>query len=410
MRLSASPRLLHMASLSLAGSVPLAVVLTTLPAYLADRGVRTANIGNFALVGLPWSLKFLWSPFIDRYRLPFGGRRRGFVILAELGLLFTIPLLGVTDLNDTSGTATIALIGLMIAFLSATQDIAMDAYAVEVMRSEEHAPGNALRTAFYRLGMIGAGAAAIAFADYLPWSTVFLLVACTMVPGIALAATAREPELERQLPVVPTLRDAVIVPLKKLFTRPMAIATFCFVFLYKFGDNMAQSVLAPFFLHRIGMSLSEMGFAQKTLGLGASIAGTLIGGACIPKLGLHRALWLFGAAQALSAGIYALTDWSDGNRAFLYTGVVLEYGFQGMSTTALLTLITRICDKSHAATQFAILTSIFALGRTLSGPPSGYLAEQLGYAQFFVLTIFCGLPGLAILARIAPWGRTSATP
>lgn len=386
-----------MSSLSLAGAVPLAVVLTTLPTWLADRGITASEIGLFGLAGLPWSLKFLWSPLIDRFRPPFGGRRRGWVMLAQLALLFAIAVVPWVDPNNAP---VVIAAGFAIALFSASQDIAMDAYAVELMRKHEQGPGNALRTTFYRIGMLAAGGAAVAAAGLFSWKLVFLGVGLVMLPSMLLTGLAPEPD---GVPApIPTLRDAVIEPLKQFFSRKGAIAIALFVFLYKLGDNMAHTMLSPFFVQGLKVPLVEIGFAQKTVGMAATIIGTLLGGALIPRLGLGRALWLFGFAQAAANVTYALTAWSDGFRPIMYTAIALEYGCGGMGTAALLTLITRVCDKRLAATQFALLTSLFGLGRSLAGPPSGFLTEQLGYAAFFLLTVAAAMPAMFVLYRIVP--------
>ncbi len=401
-----NPKLLHMASLSLAGAVPLTVILNTLPAYLADLGIRAKDIGLFALAGLPWSFKFIWSPIIDRYTLPFGGRRRGWIILAQLMLLFSVALVPWVD----SRTSAIIAVGFAIAFFSATQDIAMDAYAVELMSKSQQGPGNALRTTFYRIGMLAAGGAAIALADQVAWSVVFALIGLVMLPSALLTWTAPEPvesqgTEDRGEP--PSLADAVYKPIVEFFKRKYAIPILAFVFIYKFGDNMAASLLAHFFIHDLQVSKTEFGFAQKTVGMASTIIGVLLGGAMLPRLGLGRALVGFGFAQALANVTYALTAYTDGFRPIMYTALALENGCGGMGTAALLTLITRLCKRGMAATQFALLSSLFGLGRTLSGPPSGYLSELLGYGPFFIVTAIAAAPGLLILWWFPFWKESA---
>ena len=399
------PKLLHMASLSLAGAVPLTVIINTLPAYLADLGISAADIGLFALAGLPWSFKFIWSPIIDRFTPPFGGHRRGWVILAQLGLLFAIASV---PWVDPQIRAAVIAVGFAIAFLSATQDIAMDAYAVELMQKHQQGPGNALRTTFYRIGMLMAGGAAIALADQVAWSIVFLVIGLVMLPSALLTWTAPEPETKDEKDKEPpSLSEAVISPITDFFKRDHALAILAFVFLYKFGDNMAASLLSPFFIQELQVSKTEVGFAQKTVGMASTIFGVLLGGALIPRFGLGRCLVGFGFAQALANVTYALTAYMDGFRPVMYTALALENGCGGMGTAALLTLITRLCSKGMAATQFALLTSLFGLGRTLSGPPSGFIVEAVGYGPFFIITAACAAPGLLILWWFPFWREAS---
>lgn len=392
------PKLLHLASLSLPGAIPLAVVLTTLPAWLADHQITAAEIGLFSLAGLPWSLKFLWAPLLDRYRPPFGGRRRGWVMVAQVGLLFAIGAIGWVDPTRTSWVIGI---GLLIATLSASQDIAMDAYAVEWMSKEQQGPGNALRITFYRIGMLGAGGLAIASADLMPWRVVFLGIGATMLLGVLLAATAAEADQIIESPK--TFSEAVVEPIRAFFGRPSAWAIAAFVLLYKLGDNMALSMTSPLFLQHLGVAKLELGTLQKTLGMGATIGGTLLGGGLIGRLGLGRCLWLFGFGQAVVNVLFAVTASLQGWAPSMYAAIAGEAAMAGMGTAALLTLITRVTEKRYAATQFALLTSLIGLNRTLAGVPSGYLVEAIGYVPFFLSTVLAGIPGLYCLSRFVPF-------
>ena len=386
-----------MASLSLAGGLPLGVVLSTIPAWLADHGVKASDIGLLSIAGLPWSFKFLWSPILDRWSPPFGGRRRGWMIIAQAALLAAV--LGFGGLDPTATTVVlIATAG--IAFLSATQDIAMDGYAVELMRPEEQGPGNAMRTTFYRLGMILASGVAIAAAGQLGWSPIFLGLALLFAMAIALTATARDPAVPPR--PAATLQEAVVGPLVSFFSMMRSLGLAALILLYKFGDNMTLSVLAPFFQQELHVSLTEIGTAQKTIGMFATIGGVLLGGALLPRLGLLRALWVYAAAQAGANALYAATAWTGGYRPIMYGTIALESACAGMGTAALLTLITRIVDKRYTATQFALLTSMIGLGRTLAGVPSGYLAQTVGYGPFFLLTILAAVPSVLLLKHLGP--------
>lgn len=392
-----------MASLSLAGAIPLSVVVTTIPTWLSVNGVEAKQVGWFAVATLPWSFKFFWAPLLDRWRLPFGGRRRGWIMLAQLALL---PLLALPGVVPPQQAQWVLLMGLAIALASATQDIAMDAYAVELMSKDQQGPGNALRTVFYRVGMIVAGGAATAAAGLAPWAIVFGALAGLMLPSLVLAFTAPEPAGNSASPK--TLKEAVFEPFKAFWARPHALTILGFVLLYKLGDNLALTMLPPFVVQALGVSLLEFGGIQKTLGMGASIGGVLIGGLLIPKLGLGRALWIFGGAQALANLLYAATAYAQHGgpwRMFMYAGITAENAAAGMGTAALLTLLSRIVDKRLAATQFALLSSVFAMGRTLAGPPAGYLAEWLGYGLFFASTILAAVPALLLLQRFAPWSK-----
>jgi MFS transporter, PAT family, beta-lactamase induction signal transducer AmpG len=394
-----NPRLLHMASLSFPGAIPLAVVLTTLPAWLADHDIKASDIGLIGLAGLPWSFKFLWAPLIDRYRPSFGGRRRGWVMLMQVALCLAI---GAVGLIDPTKTTMVLGIGFMIAAFSATQDIAMDAYAVEYMKKSEQGPGNSLRTTFYRAGMMASGGLAVASADAFDWSIVFLGIGGMMLVGVLLTATAQEPAGEILTPK--TFAEAVTAPVIAFFRRDGVLALAAFVLLYKLGDNMALSMTAPMIIQKLGVAKVEYGSIQKILGTSATITGVLIGGALIAKIGLGRCLWLFGFLQASVNGLFALTAYSEGYRPIMYAAIGLEAAMAGMGTAALLTLLTRITEKRYAATQFALLTSLMGLGRTLASPPSGFIVEAIGYGPFFLCTIAAGIPGLFFLSRFVPFG------
>jgi PAT family beta-lactamase induction signal transducer AmpG len=319
-----------------------------------------------------------------------------------------------------AGAATgIAALGLLISFFSATQDIALDAYAVEVLEPAEQGPASGLRVMWYRIGMLIAGALAIFAAQWLPWPVVFALLGALFLASMALTLWADEPARPAAPPR--SLAAAVSEPFRTFFARKHAATVALFLVLYKFGDNAAGTMVNPF-LKDMCFSNAEIGLAVKVIGTAATIAGTGIGAALMARLGLGRALWAFGVAQAAAIGLYALAAASRAApldvalcagaaplgaaaRAWTYVGIAAEYASQGMGTAALLALVLRVCDKRYSATQYALLSSLFGLGRTLSGIPSGWLAERLGYPGFFATCIALAVPGLAVLHRIAPLGQ-----
>lgn len=391
-----SRRVLHLASLSFPGGLPLGLVLVTLPAWLADQGVSATEIGLVGAAGLPWSFKFLWAPLLDRFAPPLLDRRRAFMVLAQIGLFFSIAAL---SLVPAQRTTIVLVVALAIALSSATQDIAMDAYAVEVLRPSEYGPASGLRTTFYRLAMLVSGGAAIALADQIPWSVVFLLVAFLFVPATALTSFAPPaPPSSDQAPA--GLVQAIAQPIRALARGPRFLAVAAFVLLYKFGDAAALGMVSPFFRVGLGVSLTEIGFLQKTVGLIAIIAGTMTGGVLLPRLGLLRGLFVFGVFQALTSLLYAATAFSGGTRAIMYAAIICEQAASGMATAALLSLMMSVCEKRWAATQFALLSSLMGVGRTLATMASGALADLLGYGGFFVLAAALGLPGLALIMAL----------
>ncbi len=427
-----SKRVQTLGALSLSSGMPLGFVFSTFQIFLRGAGVDLRTIGVLSSVSLPWSLKFLWSPLVDRYALPRPGRRRSWVLVAQVALalgffalaLFTWRVLGTDPATGretlaSGAAATLGLVALFITFWSATQDIALDAYAVEILEPAEQGPASGLRVMWYRIGMLVAGALAIFAAQWLPWPAVFALLGVLFLASMLLTVIAQEPIRPASPPR--SLAAAVVEPFRTYFRQPHAITVAFFLVLYKFGDNAAGTMVNPF-LKDMCFSNAEIGLAVKVIGTAATIAGTGVGAALMARLGLGRALWAFGIAQAAAIGLYAVAAVSRAapldvalcagaapltafSRTWTYLGIAAEYASQGMGTAALLALILRVCDKRYSATQYALLSSLFGLGRTASGIPSGWLAERLGYAGFFLTCIALAAPGLAVLSRIAPIGR-----
>jgi MFS transporter, PAT family, beta-lactamase induction signal transducer AmpG len=426
-----SKRVQLLAAMMLASGMSLGFIFNSFQIFLRSAGVDLRTIGILSAVSLPWSLKFLWSPIVDRWALPHPDRRRSWVIAAQVAIalgfialalyawraLGTDPVTGRATLTATAAT-TIGFIALFITLSSATQDIALDAYSVEVLEPEEQGPASGLRVMWYRVGMLVAGALAIFAAEWLPWPVVFVLLAGLFLASVALTLAAEAPAR----PAIPprSLGAAVVEPFRTFFSRPQAVTVALFLVLYKFGDNAAGTMVNPF-LKDMCFTNKEIGLAVKVIGTAATIAGTGVGAAIMAKLGLARSLWAFGVAQAGAIGFYALAAATRAApldvalcagapaigaaaRAWTYVGIAAEYASQGMGTAALLALILRVCDKRYSATQYALLSSLFGLGRTLSGIPSGALAERLGYPTFFATCIALAIPGFLVLQRIAPLG------
>jgi PAT family beta-lactamase induction signal transducer AmpG len=428
-KLLRSKRIAVLSLLSTASGMPLGWVYTTLQFFLVALGIPKSTIGLLSVVSFPWLLKFLWSPLVDRYALSWPGRRRSWIIVAQLALAgtfgalaaFAWRTLAARQAGAPLGSAplVIGLFAVAIAFFSATQDIALDAYAVEVLHKDEQGPVSGLRILFYRIGMLLAGAFAVSASEWLPWPLVFLVTGVAFAGFTLLVLAAPEPDRPAAAPR--SLTQAVVEPLKTFFARPDAIGIALFLVFYKFGDNMGGTMVNPF-LKDLCFSNAEAGAAIKTIGTVATIAGSLVGGALLARVGLGRALWVFGVLQAAANLVYsaaavsravpldiaqcaALPAISGLTRAWTYGAIAAENAAQGMATAAQAVLLLRVCDRRYSATQFALLSSLFALGRWASGPPSGYLAEALGYPAFFALcATVMALPGFFFLHRIAPFG------
>jgi MFS transporter, PAT family, beta-lactamase induction signal transducer AmpG len=385
---------------SFSSGLPLGVVWIAIPAWMARAGVDIKVIGLFTLAQAPWTFKLLWSPWMDRYSPPFLGRKRGWILVGQVALFaVTLGLAGVS--HHPEAVWVIGAFALAIAFASATQDIAIDAYAVEVLHRDELGFASGARTAFYRFAMFMAGGLAITIAGETSWALVNLLLALLYLPCMLLTALAPEPE---SLPAPPrTLREAVWGPFVGFLARHRSLEILAFVVLYKLADNLSQSLIGPFLI-QTGFNDFDVGVARTTIGQVASIGGTVVGGILTGPMGLGRALWVFGLLQ-LSANLgYAAVAQVGPNRLLMYGAHAFELGSSGLAQGAFGVLLLRLTQKRFSATQYALLSSLFSLPRILAGPITGVLADALGWRDFFILTVFFGVPGLVMLARFVPWG------
>ena len=398
---------------SFSSGLPLGLVWIALPAWLKYRGVDIRTIGLFTLAQAPWTFKFLWAPLMDRYRLPFLGRKRSWMLFFQVLLAAGILLLARQSADPS--VPAVAAIAIFIAFCSASQDIAIDGYAVEVLEKDELGVAVGGRVAFYRIAMLVAGAVAITVGQRVGWSTVFVLLALLFVPLAAVVVASPEPPLQIRPPQ--TLRAAVFDPFVSLFRKPRAPEIIAFILLYKLGDNMATALIRPFLIEKC-FSPADVGLATATIGLFCTIGGTIFGAALTRRIGIGRALWVFGVLQALACVGYLAVDRvtaaagtcaspaAGGQplsiRILMYGATAIETGCQGMATGALDVFLIRLTQKRFSATQYALFASIFALGRTLAGAPAGILVDALGWTPFFLATILASIPGLAMLWRFVP--------
>ena len=398
--IAGSWRLLSVVLMSFASGIPLGIVWFAIPAWMARVGVDIKVIGLFTLAQAPWSFKLLWSPWMDRFPPPFLGRKRGWILVGQVALFAVILWLsGVSSHPEAVGV--IGALAFAIAFASATQDIAIDAYAVEVLHRDELGFASGARTAFYRAAMLVAGGAAITLAAETSWTFVNLLLALLYLPFMVVTAFAPEPE---SLPPPPqTLREAVWGPFVGFLAQHRSIEILAFVVLYKLGDNLTQSLTGPF-LVQTGFDDFDVGIARTTIGQAAAIGGTLLGGILTDRMGLGRALWVFGFLQLVSNLGYAAVAHVGPNRPLMYGAQAFELGSSGLGQGAFGVLLMRLTQKRFSATQYALLSSLFTLPRILAGPVTGVLADAMGWRDFFVLTVIFGIPGMVMLARFVPWG------
>ncbi len=388
-------RVAAMLVLGFASGLPLALTSGTLQAWLAVDGADLHTIGLFTLVGLPYTLKFLWSPVMDRFVPPWLGRRRGWIAGSQIALMAGIAAIGFS--SPAHAPLALAALALTVAFLSASQDIAIDAYRADVLRERERGVGAAVSVLGYRVAMLVSGAVALIVADHYGWQFTYLMMALLLAVGLAAALAGPEPET----PVKPprTLAEAVSGPLREFFSRPGAWILLAVIVLYKLGDAFAGTLTTAFLLRGVGFSLTEVGAVNKGFGTAATIGGALFGGALMVRLGLYRALLLFGVLQAISNLSFMALAWAGKSYGWMVTAVGFENVTGGMGTAAFVAFLMALCDRRYTATQYALLSALAALGRQYMGPPAGFLVEAVGWPSFFLFTAIVALPGVWLLWR-----------
>jgi len=386
--------------LSFSSGLPLGLVTIAIPDWLHAIGLDIRVVGLVTLAQAPWAFKMLWAPLMDRYAPPWLGRRRGWAAIAQVGLFaLTLCLAGVGDHPDTPWV--VAALAFAIAFASASQDIAVDAYAVEVLRPEEQGAAVGARIAVYRAALYVSGGLSITLAAHWSWPVVNAALAGLYL--LALVLTWRAPEPEIVLPRPASLRRAVWEPFLGFLTRHRALEILAFVVFYKLADQLASALTRPF-LNDMGYDAFDRGVALATVGLATTLLGTFAGGLCTTVLGLGHALWLFGFLQIFSNLGYVLVAGSAVNRPLMYGATGFENLTSGMGTGAFSVLLLRMTQKRFSATQYALFSSLFGLPRLVAGPVSGLLVDALGWRTFYLLTLVAGVPGMVLLARFVPLG------
>jgi MFS transporter, PAT family, beta-lactamase induction signal transducer AmpG len=403
-------RVLAILLLGFASGLPLLLTLSTLSAWLATQGVSKTSIGLFAAVGIPYSFKFAWSPLIDGIGLPlFGrlGRRRGWAVLIQLCLIAAVVALG--SLTPKEQPALAALLALLVAFLSASQDIVIDAYRVEILRPEQQGAGATMVQVGYRVGLLVAGAGALFIADRFGWHAAYYAMAGLLLVGIATILANPEPrgavkaagdaESARRGRLLAWLEDHVVAPFADFMRRPAWLAILLFILLYKLGDAVAGIMATPLYIN-LGFSLSEIASVSKIFGFVATLAGAFLGGLMVTRWGLFPSLLVCGILQSASNLMYALQAMAGHDLGMLALTIATENVTGGMGSAALVAYLSGLCTAGFAATQYALLSSLAVVGRTMISTSSGWLADRMDWPSFFVLATFFGLPGILVLLWI----------
>jgi PAT family beta-lactamase induction signal transducer AmpG len=399
-----SGRMLVALLMGFASGLPLLLTGSVLQAWLKDGGVDLASIGLFALVGLPYTLKFLWSPLFDRYSPPLFGRRRGWMLMTQLALAGALFALSFAH-PAPDQLLWISAAALLVAFFSASQDIVVDAYRRESLTDNELGLGSALYVNGYRVGMLLAGGGGLILADIIAFAAMYRLMAVFMVACIVVTLLAPEPPLPEGRPK--TLMEAVVLPFRDYFMRDGAWLALAFILLYKLGDTMAAAMTTPFYLD-LGYSKTEIGTVVKLFGFWATLIGGTLGGIWILRIGMNRALWLFGLGQMLSTLGFVVLAGLSPSIAALATVVAVENFTAGLGTAAFVGFMAALTDRRFTATQYALLSSLVGVPRVFASAPTGWLAEWLGWGGFFLMCALIAIPGLLLLRWITRLVQTEA--
>lgn len=390
-----SPRLALMIGLGFAAGLPNPLSSGTLTAWLASEHVSLSMIGFAALFSIPYSLKFLWAPFLDRVTPPLFGRRRGWMLIAQFSLVIAIGVMGTLD--PTTELTWVGVLALAIAFFSATQDIAVDAYRTDVLAPEQRASGTAIFVAAYRGALIVATALALIVADHASWRAAYWMIAALMGVGIVTTFIAPAPASDETAPR--SLREAVVAPLSEFLRRKGSLVLLAIILLYKLGDEVAGQFQAPFLLSA-GFSLTEIGAVTKGFGLGATIVGALLGGGLVSRWGLKRSLIVFGIAQAIANLSYAGLALVGKDYVVMTAAIGVDKLMTGLGTAAFVAFLMTLCNKRFTAFQYALFSSFMTLPGRLLGYFGGDLAEHVGWAQFFIWSIVAAAPAIVLLCIV----------
>lgn len=406
-------RMLICFMLGFASGLPLLLTGSTLQAWCKEAGMDLTDIGLLALVGTPYTIKFLWSPVLDWIVPAAFGRRRGWLVITQIGLM--LALAGMAVSNPHTTPTMLAVFALGVAFLSATQDIAIDAYQIELLPTELYGLGNQLYILGYRIGMLLASSGSLILADHMSWTFVYFIMAATMLVALVTTALSPEPPLHGSHPA--TFAEAVWEPLKDFFSpsgslHGRALWVIGFFLLYKIGGDMASAMTMPLYLD-LGYSKTEIGAVAKAFGLGATIVGGLIGGGAVVFLGLRKSLWIFGVVQGLGNLSFAWLAATVGVHAAnpsltaLATAISVENLAAGLGTAAYTTFMGSLVNKRFTATQYALLSSLMGIPRVFGAAPTGWMAKNMGWETYFAFCALISIPGLLVLLKIQPGDATT---
>ena len=391
--------------LGFSSGLPLFILLTLLQAWLAKSGLNVKSLGLFALVMFPYTWKFLWSPLMDRFSFGKMGRRRGWMALTQILLFLSIGAMGMLD--PQQHIAFVAVMASVVAFVSASQDVVIDAYRRELLPDNEQGLGSAMHVNAYKVAGLVPGALSLILADIMPWSMVFWITAAFILPGLVCTFLVKEPEVYGKPPA--TLREAVVLPFSEFLSRDGWRGVWLvlgFIFFYKLGDSLATSLATKFYLD-MGFSMTQIGVIAKATGFWASLIGGVLGGVWMINIGINRALWIFGIVQAVTILGFSWLATVGADPVLLAIVIGAEAFGVGLGTTAFVAYMARTTDPRYTATQFALFTSLMAVPRTFINASAGFIVEQTGWFMFFNVCFLLAIPGMLLLPKVAPWNAES---
>jgi MFS transporter, PAT family, beta-lactamase induction signal transducer AmpG len=432
-----SKRMLICTVLGFSSGLPLYLLVNLVSAWLRDSNVDLKSIGLFSLVSVPYVWKFIWSPLLDRYNILRWGRRKSWMIVTQVALLFLIASIGFFSPSDNLKIIVVLCVG--VALFSATQDIALDAYRREILEDSELGLGNSIFVNAYRVSGMIPGGLSLILSEYMSWNIVFIVTALFMLPGIIASIIIKEPD---NCLVPRTLFASVVEPFKELLSRKKllgVIGIVCFIFLYKFGDSMATALATPFYLD-MGYSKSEIGIVNKSIGLWTMVIGGIVGGIWMLKIGINKALWIFGVGQIVTILGFVLIAhvWQNpefvnniclniSNLINVITNdnyLVVDNSFEfpnvpllsfvvgaeclgaGLGTACFLAYMCRETNTAYVATQLALFTALAAIPRTVCNATTGYIIEAVGWENFFIICYALAIPGMLMLLWVAPFNKS----
>lgn len=386
-------RLLAVLFLGFSSGLPLALTGSTLQAWFTGAHIDVVTIGALSLLGIPYTLKFLWAPLMDYYGFQRLGKRNGWILITQVGLVITILLLA--NMNPGVQAGTMSIVALILAFFSASQDVAVDAYRTDILNADERGLGSAYYIFAYRIAALLSGGFALVFADYFGWKLTYeimaILILFSMIPAY------KAPRAVEYASPTNNIFSSIIFSLTDLLQREKIILLLVFIIFYKLGDALALTLMTNFLLHGLGFSLTEVGLAYKLVSFIATILGAFLGGVLLTRWNIYRALLIFGLAQAFSNLMFVILAMVGKDFTLMATSIFIENFCSGMSTAAFLAFLMSLCNHRYTAGQYALLSAVASLGRVFLGPFAGMVVANWGWVQFYILTFILCFPGIVFL-------------